>query len=67
MTPDGMVAMGELAELVMEVVQRRRAGDRGSSSVIDGLLELPDDANIEEHVRLNPGTVRVERLRVDAT
>lgn len=26
------------------------------------LLELPDDDNIESHVKCNPGTVRVERL-----
>lgn len=26
------------------------------------LLELPDDDNIEAHVRRNPGTIRVERL-----
>ena len=31
------------------------------------LLELPDDDDIEAHGRCNPGTVRVERLRVDAT
>lgn len=26
------------------------------------ILELPDDDDIEAHVRCNPGTVRVERL-----